>query len=98
MIIYEVSSGLEHSYTLARVFFALKGLIMAGSCAICGKGCQFGQNIRHKHSGSWARRAPRTKKTWLPNLQPVKTIIGGTPTRLRVCTKCMKAGKVNRAV
>ena len=41
---------------------------MAQRCALCGKGPQFGQNIRHVHSGSWALRAPRTKRRWLPNL------------------------------
>lgn len=69
---------------------------MAVSCAICGKGAQFGQNIRHQHSGSWALRAPRTKRRWLPNLQPVRMIVNGTPRRVRVCTKCIKAGKVIR--
>ncbi|MCC6485836.1 MAG: 50S ribosomal protein L28 [Armatimonadetes bacterium] len=71
---------------------------MAGNCAICGKGSQHGQNIRHRHSGSWALRAPRTKNQWRPNLQTVHTLVKGTPTRLKVCTRCLKAGKVLRAV
>jgi large subunit ribosomal protein L28 len=70
---------------------------MSNSCDVCGKGPQFGQNIRHKHSGSWALRAPKTKRRWLPNLQSVKTRLNGTPKRLRVCAKCLKAGKVTRA-
>jgi len=70
---------------------------MSNTCEICGKGPQFGQNIRHVHSGAWALRAPRTKRRWLPNLQSVKTLVKGTPTRLRVCAKCLKAGKVVRA-
>ncbi len=71
---------------------------MAGNCAICGKGPQYGQNIRHRHSGSWALRAPRTKHQWQPNLQSVRTLVKGTPTRLKVCTRCLKAGKAPRAV
>lgn len=71
---------------------------MSRTCAICGKGPQFGQNIRHQHSGSWALRAPRTKRRWLPNLQSVKVIQNGTPKTLKVCAKCLKAGKVARAV
>jgi large subunit ribosomal protein L28 len=71
---------------------------MSNVCDVCGKGPQFGQNIRHVHSGSWALRAPRTKKRWLPNLQSVRTLKNGTPTKMRVCTKCLKAGKVARAV
>ena len=46
------------------------------------------------HSGSWALRAPRTKRRWLPNLQSAKVLVEGQPTRIRVCTKCLKAGKV----
>jgi len=71
---------------------------MSSICDVCGKGPQFGQNIRHQHSGSWALRAPRTKRRWMPNLQSVKTRVNGTPKRMRVCAKCLKAGKVARAV
>jgi len=70
---------------------------MANVCEICGKGPQFGQNIRHVHSGSWALRAPRTKRRWLPNLQTVTVPHGNTTRKIRVCTKCIKAGKVVRA-
>jgi len=69
---------------------------MANQCGICGKGPQFGQNIRHVHSGSWALRAPRTKRRWLPNLQSARIMLNGLPTRIRVCTRCLKAGKVAR--
>ena len=71
---------------------------MANRCEICGKGPQFGQNIRHVHSGSWALRAPRTKRRWLPNLQSIRIVQNKTPKRAKVCSKCMKAGKVVRAV
>ncbi len=70
---------------------------MATSCAVCGKGPQYGRNIRHIHSGSWALRAPRTQHVFKPNLQSVKTVVNGTPSKLKVCTKCIKAGKVARA-
>lgn len=66
-------------------------------CAVCGKGPQFGQNIRHDHSGSWARKAPRTKRRWMPNLQNARVVVGQTTKRIRVCAKCLKAGKVARA-
>jgi len=67
-------------------------------CSVCGKGPQFGQNIRHAHSGSWARRAPRTKRRFLPNLQTARVANGGSTRKVVVCTKCLKAGKVARAV
>jgi len=71
---------------------------MANRCDICGKGPQFGQNIRHKHSGSWALRAPKTKRIWLPNLQTARVAINGTTRTIKVCTKCLKAGKVQKAI
>ncbi|MGH3155563.1 MAG: large ribosomal subunit protein bL28, partial [Streptosporangiaceae bacterium] len=30
------------------------------------------------------------------NIQTVRAVVGGTPKRLRVCTSCIKAGKVTR--
>jgi large subunit ribosomal protein L28 len=69
---------------------------MANQCGVCGKGVQFGQNIRHVHSGSWALRAPRTKRRWLPNLQSARVMVNGVKTRIRVCTRCLKAGKIAR--
>ena len=69
---------------------------MAQRCHICDKGPQYGQNIRFNHGGSWELRAPRTKRRWLPNLLSVRTVVGGTPKRLRVCARCVKAGKVTK--
>jgi large subunit ribosomal protein L28 len=69
---------------------------LAQRCHICNKGPQYGQNIRHVHGGSWELRGPRTKRRWLPNLQGAKIMVDNAPRRVRVCTKCMKAGKVVR--
>jgi large subunit ribosomal protein L28 len=71
---------------------------MANRCAVCNKGPQFGQNIRYGHGGKWELRAPRTKRRWLPNLQSARMLVGGTPQRVRVCAKCLKAGKVARVL
>ncbi len=71
---------------------------MANICSICAKSAMSGQNIRHPHSGAWATRAPRTKRSFKPNLQSVKTLVAGTSRRVKVCAKCIKAGKVARAL
>jgi len=63
---------------------------VASVCDICGKGPGFGHNVSHSHR--------RTKRRWNPNIQSVRTPAGGGTTRkLKVCTSCIKAGKVARA-
>lgn len=61
---------------------------MAATCEICGKGPGFGNSISHSHR--------RTRRRWNPNIQVVRAMVGRTPKRLRVCTSCLKAGKVTR--
>jgi large subunit ribosomal protein L28 len=39
----------------------------------------------------------RTKRRWNPNIQRVRALVKGTPTRLDVCTSCIKAGKITKA-
>jgi large subunit ribosomal protein L28 len=63
---------------------------MAAVCDICGKTPMFGMQVSHSH-----RRSPRR---WNPNIQKVRAIVNGTPKRLSVCTKCLKAGRVTRRV
>ncbi|MEU0408784.1 50S ribosomal protein L28 [Streptomyces griseorubiginosus] len=61
---------------------------MAANCDVCGKGPGFGNSVSFSHR--------RTSRRWNPNIQHVRTVIGGTPKRLNVCTSCIKAGKVQR--
>src|SRR5918997_1664377 len=63
---------------------------MAKVCHSCGKGPSFG------HSRSHSMVA--TKRRFNPNLQKVRIDVGGTPRREYVCTRCLKAGKVLKAV
>jgi len=62
---------------------------MAQVCAICGKGPRFGNNISHAHNV--------TKCRWNVNLRPVRAVVKGATKRLRVCTNCLKSGKVVKA-
>ena len=61
---------------------------MAKVCEVCGRGPQFGNRISHAHNV--------TKRRWNLNLQSVRALIKGTNKRLRVCTSCIKNGKVQK--
>jgi len=50
-----------------------------------------------KKGGAGQKITGITKRRFLPNLQMVKAIISGRTKRVRVCTKCLKAGKINKA-
>ena len=36
------------------------------------------------------------KRVYRPNLQRVKAFINGTPTHIRVCTRCIRNGVIQR--
>ena len=59
-------------------------------CSLCGKGPNFGHNVSHANN--------RTKKMWKPNIQRVKSVTGGTVRHIKVCTACIKSGKVAKSV
>ncbi|MBS1848591.1 MAG: 50S ribosomal protein L28 [Actinobacteria bacterium] len=63
---------------------------MASVCEVCGKHPSFGMSISHSHR--------RTKRRWNPNIQRVRAVVGGSTKRINVCTRCIKAGKVQKAV
>lgn len=63
---------------------------MAGKCDLCGKHTTFGRNIRHKHSGRWKRKAPRTSRTFKPNIQRRRIVVDGKRVRKNVCTSCLR--------
>ncbi|MCB4205224.1 50S ribosomal protein L28 [Deferribacteraceae bacterium V6Fe1] len=63
---------------------------MARKCDICGKGPMFGNTISHAHNVS--------KRVFYPNVHKVRVVeTDGSVVRKKVCTKCLKAGKVKKA-
>ncbi len=63
---------------------------MAMRCDVCGKGPQFGNNVSHANN--------KTRRRFNPNLQPVRVKLDtGANGRLKVCTRCIKAGKIVKA-
>jgi large subunit ribosomal protein L28 len=63
---------------------------MAQRCDYCGKGPVVGHLISHAHNV--------TKRRWLPNLMSVRAVVNGGTRRVRVCTRCLRSGKVAKAV
>ena len=61
-------------------------------CAICDKS----QTTGNKLSIARSHISKRSKRTWSPNLHSVKVMENGQTKRIKVCTKCLRSGKVNR--
>ncbi|MFH1058012.1 MAG: 50S ribosomal protein L28 [Pseudomonadota bacterium] len=59
---------------------------MSQVCEICGKRPQVGFNVSHAHN--------KTKRRFNPNLQRVRSLENGQVRRIRVCTRCLRSGKV----
>ncbi len=63
---------------------------MAKVCEICGKKPMYGNNVSHANN--------RTRRRFEPNLQKVRALVNGKTKRITVCTSCIQAGKVLKAV
>lgn len=63
---------------------------MSRECGICGKKPLKAAKISFSHKQNVHRQAP--------NLQSVKVNECGTVKTIKVCTSCIKAGKVNKAI
>lgn len=63
---------------------------MSNKCQICGKGQASGNNVSHSNR--------HTRRKWNPNIQTVRVEENGTVLRKKVCTRCIRSGKINRAI
>jgi len=62
---------------------------MAKRCDICDKGPMSGNNVSHAHN--------TTRRRFLPNLKRVRAMVAGQMQHIRVCTRCLRSGKVLKA-
>ena len=62
---------------------------MAKVCDICGKGPATGNNVSHANN--------KSRRRWLPNLQNIRVLINGVAKRVKVCTTCIRSGKIQKA-
>ncbi len=64
---------------------------MANVCESCGRGRVTGNNVSHSNR--------HTRRTWGINLQSVKVDLGCNESRrMKICTNCLRSGRVKRAV
>lgn len=68
-------------------------------CAICGKKPFVGSAITYrgmlkKDGGVGRKIVRRNSRRFLPNLQPATIVLNGTVTRVKVCTACLRAGRI----
>ncbi len=62
---------------------------MSYRCDICSKEPSFGKQVTFSHK--------RSSRRWVPNIQKVKVRHGSNTRRIRACTSCIRAGKVEKA-
>jgi len=59
---------------------------MSRQCEICGKKRMVGNNVSHAHN--------LTKREFRPNLVTVRAKVGATTKRMKICTRCLRSGKI----
>ena len=63
---------------------------MSKRCEICDKSRVFGNQVSFSHR--------KSRRSWSPNIQRLKAVVNGATRKMNVCTKCLKSGKVERAI
>ncbi|NLW33372.1 MAG: 50S ribosomal protein L28 [Fibrobacter sp.] len=61
---------------------------MSKTCEVCGKHPRSGNTVSHAHNVN--------KRIFYPNLRTIKQIINGTPTKIKICMKCLKTMSKNK--
>jgi len=59
-------------------------------CQVCGKQRSSGNNVSHANN--------RTKRLFLPNLQRIRVQTDQGTKKQHVCTRCIRSGKVKKAI
>lgn len=76
---------------------------MSKICEICGKKPVAGRTIKRrglakKKGGVGQKITGVNPRRFVPNLKNIRAIVKGSPKRISVCVKCLKAGKVKKAL
>lgn len=75
---------------------------MGRQCEICGKGLNFGNVIQRRglpkaKGGIGLHTTGISRRRFAPNLQKIRVRENGGVANRRVCTNCIKSGKVQKA-
>lgn len=75
---------------------------MSRKCEICGKGTVAGHSVPRKglpkkKGGAGQHIGVKSKRTFKPNIVKVTALFGNRKKTVKVCTSCLKAGKVVKA-
>jgi len=63
---------------------------MSRKCDVCGKVAQVGNNRSHALN--------KTKRRFKPNLHSMRAMINSQVKKIKVCSSCLRAGKVEKVV
>jgi large subunit ribosomal protein L28 len=63
---------------------------MSRVCSVCNRQPSFGNNRSHSMVA--------TRRRFDPNLQRVRIVVDGVQKRAYVCARCLKSGKVQKAL
>ena len=88
---------------LEREASVLQPMTKGRRCFVCGKGPIRGEMIvrsgKAKKEGGVGRKITgKTRRSFNPNLQRVRAVVEGRPKSVDVCTRCLRSGKVQKAV
>jgi len=75
---------------------------MSNKCSVCGKQRTVGGSITYrglakKYGGIGLNVVKNNKRVFTPNIQTVKVREGGTVSTKKVCTGCIRSGKIQKA-
>lgn len=77
-------------YNSAVLHITPREVWQLAKCDFCDKGVSYGIKVSHSHR--------RSNRMWKPNVKRVKAIVDGKPVHVYACTRCLRSGKVTRAV
>jgi len=62
---------------------------MSRQCEICGKKRMLGHNVSHANN--------KSVREFRPNLVTVRAKVNGGSKRIKLCTRCLRSGRIEKA-